>query len=787
MKTPRIVPSVAVALTLTLLMAASARAQSPFPPRDGALAVDASIEISNERLRREYDERLGGLGDLDGLMLVVPSCQPDPEVYLDEALQHYGMAPGPGEMYDDAVVWLVCYDPRFVGIYYSKENRLAAAFDQADVSNAVAGSMGENLANGNLTGALVVGIEGLAAAAPTAAGDQSAAGDQPQDADVPAAAGAETAADESSRLPIVPWLVLAGCGLGGLWLWRREQGARQAAATRTAAAADKALSPRAALDGKLLELDRTLTKDSAAFSRLALAYGTISDQAMLEVSQRHEAMLARLAALKGRVGRLPAPAADAELAVLTDESDALLAYSDEVAREADHVDMLQEKAAVLAVDARKAIAGARLAYAAQLPAVEGVTLPGPDQALAIPSLLADQAESRLSAGDRLTAGRLAEDAATLATRVTELLGRISGLDQRIDEGVALYDRVEVYSEPNWADIRGNGSEAEESLEAALTMLDRILRAAEGAFGGDPAAGFMASLDKVAAELDRAGGLIDAIGERLARLDQARTTAIAALDRLRTAIQEARGFLAQSAVGADVDAAPEGLLDQAAARADAVVGLMGQDRPDWMAVLRTVEEAQQAVARALEEAKAQDAQLDALKAGWDTARQAADTALDRAEHYLSGHQGEIGVESAGGLDQARSARRDAEDAWRRAEAAEDRARAQLLGQATSRAQEARDAADQAYERMAAEVAREDQRRAYIPRPSWVGPTVPIPMDRRSTLPIDPFGQGWGGLGGSGINLPRPSGWGSRPRPSTRPMGGSGGSRTSGTRRGGGVGW
>ncbi len=176
MKTPRIVPSVAIALALTLLMAASARAQSPFPPRDGALAVDASIEISGERLRREYEERLGGLGDLDGLMLVVPSCQPDPEVYLDEALQHYGMAPGPGEMYDDAVVWLVCYDPRFVGIYYSKENRLAAAFDQADVSNAVAGSMGENLANGNLTGALVVGIEGLAAAAPTAPGDQSAAG-----------------------------------------------------------------------------------------------------------------------------------------------------------------------------------------------------------------------------------------------------------------------------------------------------------------------------------------------------------------------------------------------------------------------------------------------------------------------------------------------------------------------------------------------------------------------------------------------------------------------------------
>ena len=786
MKTPRIAPLAAVALAVALLPGApAARAQSPFPPRDGALAVDASIQVSAERLRREYEERLGGLGDLDGLMLVVPSCQPDPEVYLDEALQHYGMAPGPGEMYDDAVVWLVCYDPRFVGVYYSRENPLAEAFDQADVSNAVAGSMGENLANGNLTGALVVGIEGLAAAAPAATGDQTAAGDQPQDADAPAAA-AEAVADEGSGTPILPWLVLAGCGLGGLWLWRREQGARQAAAARSAAAADTALSPRAALDGKLGELDQQLTKDSAAFSRLALAYGTISDQAMLEVSRRHEAMLARLAALKGRVGRLPARAADAELAALGAEADQLLAYRDEVAREADHVDMLQEKAAVLAVDARKAIAAAREAYALRIPEVEGVTLPPPDQALAIPSLLADQAEQRLSAGDRLTAGRMAEDAATLAARLTAILGRVAALDTRIDEGVALYDRVEAYAEPNWADIRGNGSEAEESLEAALAMLDRILRAAEGAFGGDPAAGFMASLEKVSAELDRAGSLIDAIGDRLSRLDQARTTAVAALDALRKAIQEARGFLSQPGVGTDVDAAPEGLLDEAAAKAEAVVASMGLERPDWMAVLRTVEEAQQAVARALEEAKAQDARLDALKAGWDTARQAADTALDRAEDYLAGHKGEIGADSAGSLDQARSARRDADDAWRRAEAAEDRVRAELLGEATSRAHAARDAADRAYERMSAEVAREDERRAYIPRPSWVGPTVPIPVDRRSWLPIDPFGQGGGGLSGfGGFGVPRPSGWGGRPRASTRPMGGGG--RSAGTRRGGGKGW
>lgn len=789
MKTPRFVPLALACAALALTPdAAPARAQSPFPPRDGVLAVDPSIPVSGERLQREYQERLGGL-NLDALMLVVPSCQPDPEVYLDEGLQHYGLAPGPGQLYDDALVWLVCYDPRFVGIYYSKDNPQAAAFDRADVSNLVAGSMGEKMAGDNLTGALVVGIQGLADAAAPAAQEPSTA------SDAPAAAADPAPAAEDPSTPILPWLVLAGCGLGGLWLWRREKAAAQAAAARAQAAAEAPLSPRAALDGKLTELEGKLTKDSPDFSRLALAYGTISDQAMLEVSRRHEGMLARLAALKGRVGRLPAKAADTELAALGAEADQLLAYADGLGREAEHVTMLQEKAPVLAVDARKAIAAAREAYGAQLPAVAGVTFPGPDQAMAIPSLLADQAESRLSAGDRLSAGRLAEDAASLATRVTEILGRIAALDKRIDEGVALHERVAAYAEANWADIRGNGSEAEESLESAVTMLDRILRADEASFGGDPAAGFMASLEKVIGELERAGGLIDAIRERLERLDQARTTAVAALDRLRAAIQEGRAFLTQPAVAPDVDAAPEGLLDQAAARAEAIVGLMGQEKPDWMAVLRSVEEAQQAVARALEEAKAQDARLDALKAGWETARQAADTALDRAEHYLAGHQGEIGADSAAGLDRGRSARREAEDAWRRAETAEDRARADLLSQATSRVQEARDAADQAYERMSAEVAKEDQRRAYIPRPSWVGPTVPIPVDRRSWLPIDPFGQGGGGFGGlgglGGFGLPRPSGWGGRPRESTRPMGGSGGGggggRSAGTRHGGGRGW
>lgn len=776
-----------LALLLLTLGPSPAAAQSPYPPRDGVLAVEEGIALSAERVQREFAERLGK-AEVDGLFLVVKSCQPDPEAYLDEALAHYRLAPGAGQMYDDAVVWLVCYDPRFVGIYYSSENPLSPGFEQARVSELVAGAMGEKLAAGNLTGSLVSGIEGLAGALPRAAeAPAPAAG-----SGAAAPAGAPAAADASP--PTTPdsdgdtgrmlaWLALGGCGLGGLWLWRRERDRKRSAAQRAAKDGESG-SPREALAGKLTELKARLTADSPAFSRLALAYGSISDGAMLEVNQRHQAMVGRLAALDGRVGRLPAKADAAELASLSGEADQLLAYVDEVALEAEHVTMLQEKAAVLAVDARKTIQAVKEVYAARRPKLEGLNFPGSDQALAIPTLLVDQAESRLSAGDRLSAGRLAEDAQSLAERLSQLLERIGSLDQRIDEGVLLFDRVEAYAETNWADIRGNGSEAEESWEAAVTLLERILRGAEEAFGADPAAGFMASLEQVAGELDRAGHLVDAIGERLQRLDQARGTAVSGLDGLRKSIQEARSFLAGPEVGADVDQTPEGLLDQAAAAAQSIVALMGQEKPDWMAILRLLEEAQQQVAGALSDARAQDAQLDALKAVWETARQSAATAIDRAQGYLSSHRGDLDAASTGLLEPAQAALRAADEAWRQSAGLEDRARAERINAATSRAQEARDAADQAYQSLAAAIAREEQRRSYIPRPSWIGPIVPFPVDRRSMFPLDPFGGGGGGrIGAAG--LPRPSGWGGRPRASTRPLGGGGGS--SGTRRGGGQGW
>lgn len=774
-------------LLLLALLPAPAAAQSPYPPRDGVLAVEEGIAVSGERVQREFTERLGQ-DEVDGLFLVVQSCQPDPEAYLDEALAHYRLAPGAGQMYDDAVVWLVCYDPRFVGIYYSSENPLSPAFEAARVSEVVAGSMGEKLAAGNLTGALVTGIEGLAGALPRAAeapalaagqGAVAPAGVQ-EASDAPPPTQPDSGGDTGRRLA---WLALAGCGLGGLWLWRRERDRRLAAQAR-AAKEGQAGSPREALAGSLAELKAKLTADSPAFSRLALAYGSISDQAMLEVNQRHQAMVGRLAALEGRVGRLPAKTEAAELAALQAEADQLLAYVDEVAREAEHVAMLQEQAAVLAVDARKAIQAAKEAYALGQPKLEGLSFPGPDQALAVPTLLVDQAEARLSAGDRLSAGRLAEDARSLADRLVQLLEGIGSLDGRIDEGVLLFDRVEAYAEANWADIRGNGSEAEESWEAAVTLLERTLRGAEESFGADPAAGFMASLEQVAGELNRAGQLVDAIGERLQRLDQARGTAVSGLDGLRKAIQEARSFLAGSEVSADVDAAPDGLLDQAAAAAQTIVAQMGQEKPDWMAILRLLEEAQQQVARALTDAQAQDAQLDALKAAWETARQSAAAAVDRAQGYLSSHRGDVDAASAGLLEPAQAALRAADEAWRQAGGLEDRARAERINAATSRAQEARDAADQAYQRLSAAIAREEERRNYIPRPTWIGPTVPFPVDRRPMFPLDPFGGGgWGRIGGAG--LPRPSGWGGRPRASTRPQGGGG--RSSGTRRGGGQGW
>ncbi|MCB9176929.1 MAG: hypothetical protein H6648_07180 [Caldilineae bacterium] len=800
-------------LAALALFAVPAGAQSAFPDRDGLLANGTDTVLSEARIQEEFSSRLGDPYHLDGLALMVDDCRPDPEVYLDEALVHYGLSAEAGKMYDDAVVWLICFQPRYVGFFYGADNPYAPEWDAAGVSDRAAGAMAEQLAAGNFTGGLTVGIDAVADLLEGNAPASSALDEAPAPAGAPLPSQARPNDGDSGSGGMAAQLAAAGAlGLGGLWLWRRRKREAEGAAARAAAPtpAPATRSAHGALEAKLGKLEARLKQDQPAIARLVLAYQSIGEEAMLEVSRQHDAMLARLAALRTRVAELPeigrpdeaaGAAVDSGLqqryAEADAEADALLAYADRIDAEADHVEMLEERAAVLTVEARKAIDRAAVDYAALLSKLDPdvAPLPAADAALDLPTRLAEQAEQVLATGDRITAGRLAEDAATLAAQTPKALEELLAVDLRIEAGVKLFERVSAYAESSWADIRGNGSEAEESLDAALEMLRRILAAKPEAFGADLAAGYMASLEQLAAELDRARGLVAAIEERLQRLDQARAGAVDQVDALRADIAKARQWLTQPEVAPDVDAAPELALTQAEAMLDGLSRDMAEAKPDWLAITRGIHAVAGKVEASLADARRQNDHVDALRSHWVSAREAAAAAIQRAEQYLALHRAEAPAAAGADLEAARAQLRLAEQAARDAEGMQDSARAEALTRALSAAEAADGAASTVYEALAAAVAKADQARSYVPRPDWIGPTVPLPMPRRRGLFIPgPFDVGMGPT----IRLPRPaapprsSSWGSRPRPSTRPVSPrsiqrSGGSRPSSGRRGGGKGW
>lgn len=825
-----------VCLFVLTTFPAPVSAQSPYPEQDGFVANGSDVTLSLPRVQSEFDERLGEPYGVDGIAIIVDNCEPDPELYLDGALQHYGLSFAPGKMYDDSLAWLICSQPRYVGFFYAAGLPWAEEFDRLGAADMVTQAMAERLAAGNFTGALTVGVGETVdlieqiqrEAADAGLGYEDAglgSGEQvPLGTSDGGASASEPSAENDSSGSMAGQLATAGAlGLGGLWLWRRRRREDESAKAKTKpeAASSPAQSPRAQLEAKMKRLDARLGKGNQALARLVLAYRSIGEEAMLQVSRRHDTMLARKDLLRNRLADLPQAPASGEgggaspdgqtsqtaaplsqaLAAADAEAEELLAYVDEIESEADHVEMLEERAAVLTVEARKAIAAAGSGYADLLAQLEvgSPALPEVRNALDVPTALAEEAERVLATGDRITAGRLAEDAATLAVQTIALLDRALATDDRIEAGVLLFERVEAYAEANWADIRGNGSEAEESLEAGLTMLARILAATPADFGADVAAGYMASLERVAAELNRAEQLIQAIGERLERLDRARIGAVDQVEAVRADIQRARTWLADSAVADDVDAEPELELSRAEALLDELVQGMSEAQPDWLAITRNIHTAAGKVEAAMAEARRQDARADALRRHWESARDSAMAALDRALQYLALHRADLPADSASQLEAARAEMLRAEAGAREAEGLVDQARADRLEEAVRAAEAADQAADTAYETMAAAVAKADRSRDYVPRPDWIGPSVPFPMTGRRSIHLpDLFDLGPIKIGtspGPLIRPSRPSSWGSRPRPSTRPGGGgrvsrpkaSGGSRPSSSRRGGGRGW
>jgi len=830
----------ALAVTLALGVAPFAHAQSPLPERDGSVANGTDLALSAARIDGEFQAAIGEPFGFDGLYLMVPDCRPDPEVYLDQALAAYGLAAADGQLDDGALVWFVCTEtPRFAGFFWSDDNPYAEALDEDDVVDA----MIAQLADGNVTGAAVDGIEVVAEAlaaggvAPDEGGlDDGASRTDGAVGGEPALGDAELAGSEGRESGglfggIPAWALVVAAALVGYWWWRRRERA-SGAPGQGASAAPAPGGPVEAADplaDALAALDARLAENPPALARLILLHQPLGEAAMLALHERHETMLARAASLRQHAAELRPPAGSAEVLALPPgspehaaataeaedyaaalaEARALLAYVDGLPAEAEHAEMLEDRAPVLAVEAQKALDAAATRYAAALasPELASDGLPSALAALAFPRRLAELAEAALSSGRRLEAGERAEDAAGLAERVAALVEWLRDAERAVAAARSTFDQVDDYAEASWADIRGNGSEADESLDAAARLLHDLVALDPGALDDDPAVGFAAGLARVTEEIDRARDLAAAIGERLAAIRAARDGAPRLVDAVAAEIAQARAWLARPEVAREVGAGPAATLDALGAELDAVRAVVGASAPDWLAVRRRLDAADQAVDAVLGEARASQARVQARRRQLETSRVDAEAALAKAEQYAAAHRRDVGGGASARLIEARAAAARALEAERALDDGEALDEALLAAAEAWRAVDR--LADAAYEEAAGDVrAADGQRQAYHPRAEWLGPVVDLPVPRRSTGGgiFDALSGGFGGFGGLGgssgglgggrpRSVPRPSAWGGRSSGRSGGGGSSGGSgsgrRSSGggssTRRGGGRGW
>jgi hypothetical protein len=766
-------------------------AQSPYPTRDGFVANGTDLSMSSARLSAEFDERLWSPYGLEGIAIVVDSCEPDPEVYLDGALPHYGLADAAGRQADEALVWLICFTPRYVGFTWAANNPYSAFLDD----EAATLPMVAQLQAGNFSGALLDSLDVVVeqverATLPAVARTSVARPDpiRPVEAASPRpvepALGVVQNADngESSRLgqALVP-LLLAGGGIGALLLRRRRTVKRPAK------------DPWVALSERIATLREALGQESMSFARLVIASQALGDEAILELHRTHSAMRdeverveRRSAAARGAARTMESAEAQAELEVVSAELAAIELYATQLDSRAEHAERLIENAPLMLVDVRKALekADARLAAAAA-----HIELPPAAALLRFPTYLADGGEASLTDGDRLTAGRRAEDAASIVERTVGIADRLLDLDQRAQNTGRDFERLEAFALTSWADVEGNGSEAEQSLDAVPVLLERLADTPRERLGSNPMDGYAANLGVIESELDRADRLLASIAERILAIEAARDAVRPLLGELRDELVKAREWLRSPDVDPNVDPSPDVRLDRCSERLAAAERGVSESLPDWPELLRELAAIDLEIDAALADARAQAERVEALTRQSESERTAADGAVNRAHRFATSHSRDVSEAAVGEVDAARVALDLGIAAVARAAVVEDRRRVEALEQAVAHFAAALAAADAAYAAMSADFRRaEESRRPIGPRRDWLSEGFPSwggsPSVSTGSWGSSSRQSSWGSS--SGGSSSRSSGGSSSPRSS----GGSSSSRSSGgssTRRGGGRGW
>ncbi|MGY1821596.1 TPM domain-containing protein [Geodermatophilus sp. SYSU D00079] len=226
----------------------------------------------------------------------------------------------------------------------------------------------------------------------------------------------------------------------------------------------------------------------------------------------------------------------------------------------------------------------------------------------------------------------------LEPRIAELRARVPAEEQRLQE---LRGR---YAETALAPVADNPSEARARLAAAE---QEVAEARGDLAAGQPGA---AVTDVRAAEdaVAQTGTLLDAVGRLAADLDAAAGRVAAVRTETEQDLAEARALVA---AGDRTGLAPQVARAEAALASAAAALAPADGRPDPLAALRRLEEADAALEQALGGARDASAQARRAAAALDPALLAARSAVTAAGDFVSTRRGAVGPEARTRLAEA----------------------------------------------------------------------------------------------------------------------------------------
>ena len=221
----------------------------------------------------------------------------------------------------------------------------------------------------------------------------------------------------------------------------------------------------------------------------------------------------------------------------------------------------------------------------------------------------------------------------------------------IEKAQVVFDLVDEYAPDSWADIKGNGSEAQKAAEQAYSFYEKAkeLNSFEKQ-SFDVAANL---LDMADAELKRAEELALSIEKRLKQLQHAQKVARDELKLVKQDLQKDWSYLKQPKVDRLVGKKAEELMQEAAEKITDVDEELNKTKPNWLFAIKNIQLADQLVDEALETIRSEEELMKHKQVLMKSEKAEAEAALERVLEFARVHPQDISQQTKGRIEEAQS--------------------------------------------------------------------------------------------------------------------------------------